>query len=261
MRKGFQIKKFIKRTIAGILIVLVFVCIIQYTKETVLGNPKRILDNISPRLKHLTNLSIAEKVYNADRPITYSLSYMNIFPIGKAYFSAQKRKNHILLKATAKVSNFINSIYPVEAGVWSRIDKEKFYPYQYVEVTKIPEKEKKKEIIFYPNKNMAERDGKKYKIPPMTFCPLSAFYYLQMQDFSLGKTYKIKLLSKEEIYVLEVKVVEEEGDIVALRGQVRREDLSSTHGASFEFFVSKEFRVPLLIKIKTHSGTIVARAI
>lgn len=261
MAKVTKIKKFTKRIIAGILIVLVFACGIQYIKETVLGNPKRILDNISPRFKHLTNLSIAEKVYNADRSITYSLSYMNIFPIGKAYFSAQDKKNHILLKATAKVSDFIRSMYEVEAGAESTIDKEKFYPLKYVEITKTPEKEKKKEIIFYPDKNMAEREGKKYKIPPMTFCPLSAFYYLQLQDFSLGKTHKIKLLSKEEIYVLEVKVIEEEGDIVVLSGQVRREDLSSTHGANFEFFVSKTLRFPLLIKIKTHSGTIIARAI
>ncbi|RLE47177.1 MAG: hypothetical protein DRJ31_09280, partial [Candidatus Methanomethylicota archaeon] len=122
-------------------------------------------------------------------------------------------------------------------------------------------KEKKKEIVFHPEKNIAERDGKKYKIPPMTFCPLSAFYYLQLQDLALYRAHKIKLLSKEEIYILEARVTEEKGDVVLLEGEVRREDLSSNHGVAFEIYMSKEFRAPLLLKIKTAAGVIIARAI
>ena len=255
------IKKLIKGIMFWSLVVVLFICIAQYVKEIVFSDPQRISDNLSPRLEHLSYLSIEKRVYDADRPITYSLSYMNLIPLGRVNISAKEIENYILLRADVSVADFINNLYTIKAGVQSLIDKQKFYPYKYVESTKFDVKEKKKEIIFYPNKNMAQREGKKYKIPPMTFCPLSAFYYLQLQDLALYRVHKIKLLSKEEIYVLEARVTQEDGDIVVIEGQVRREDLSSSHGAKFEFYVSKKFRIPLLIKIKTNSGTIIARAI
>ena len=261
MIKIFSLKKLIKRIFVSILIILIFVCIAQYIKEVVFSDPERILENISPSLKYLAYLPVKERVYDPDRTITYSLSYMNIIPIGRADFSAQEKGNYILLKAEAKVSDFINNLYEVDAKAFSLIDKNKFYPYKYIEKTTFDIKKKEKEIIFYPDKNIAERDGKKYKIPPMTFCPLSAFYYLQLQDLTLYRSYKIKLLSKEEIYVLEARVTEESDDIVLLEGEVRRQDLSSNHGASFEIYMSKKYRVPLLMKIKTAAGIIIARAI
>lgn len=260
MAKQF-VKQVAKKVIMWIFILFILVCVAQYVKESFFSDPERILENISPRLKYLTYLPIEERVYDPDRTITYSLTYMNVIPMGKADFFVQKKENYILLGAEARVSDFINNLYEIKAKVWSMINPEKFYPYKYIEFTKFDIKEKEKEIVFHPDKNIAEREGKKYKIPPMTFCPLSAFYYLQLQDLTLYRAHKIKLLSKEEIYVLEARVTEEKGDIVLIEGEVRREDLSSNHGAAFEIYMSKEYRIPLLMKIKTAAGIIFVRAI
>lgn len=257
---GKLFKVVMKRILKSLLVLFMFIGIAQYVKESYFNDPKRIFENTRSKYQDLSYLSLKNKIYGPDISITYQLTYMNFIPLGQVHMSVEDREDLIMLKAIAFPAGYLKNMYGVEAEIYSTIDKDRFFPLKYVESVKILERKREKEIIFYPEKNLAEREGKKYKIPPMTFCPLSAFYYLRLQDLGLGKAYKIKLLSKEEIYVLNAKVVEDKDGVVKLVGQARRKDLSSQHGASFELFVSKESRIPLLMKVRTSTGIIAARA-
>lgn len=250
-----------KKVMLSVLAVIIFVCLIQFVKETILNNPQKIYNNIFPKYKYLVNLSARDKVYNSQRDVTYALTYMNLIPLGKVEMFVEEMDGRILLKAVTKVAGYVKKIHKVEVQAQSLIDKNTLCPLKYTEIIKLPDKKKVKEMVYDQNRHIMERKGKKYKIPPLTFCPVSAFYYLQIQDFKLGKKYEMNIVSKEDIYLLKMEVVEKEGNIFKLKGSVRRRNLTSSHGTDFTLWISEDLRVPLLFKVTTEAGSLTARAV
>jgi hypothetical protein len=251
-----------KRIIIGILLVLVLACLVQFVKETVLSDPRRIYAKVMPKYKSLSGQEIKDIVFSPDRDVKMLMRYMNIVPLGKMQLKAEGVSgSRIKLSAEASPASWISVFYRASAKATSLIDNSRFYPEKYTEDLSYGDKRETKEIIYDQKKHLALRENNKYKIPPMTFCPLSAFYYLQLEDFEVQSIHQVKLITKEEVYLLEAKVLEIEDDIIRLEGQVKREDSSSTHGAEFELWISQELRVPLLFKVKTPAGLMIARTI
>ncbi|MFC1753117.1 DUF3108 domain-containing protein, partial [Thermoproteota archaeon] len=125
-----------------------------------------------------------------------------------------------------------------------------------------PDDKKVKEIKFYPERDIAEREGIFYKIPNKTYDPISVIFTLLDWEFVIGEEIILELLSKEEIYELRATPVEVKGEIYKLEGEVLRQDRSSLHGATFELWVrAGDIRVPLLIKVKTKAGLIHLRLV
>ena len=250
-----------KKVILVSFLVIVLICLVQFTKESILNNPQKIYDNIFPKYKYLTDLSSKDKVYASQRNLTYTLTYMNLIPLGKVGMFAEKEGKRILLKAAVELIDVAKKLYKVEVRVQSLIDKNTFYPLKYTEIINLPEKKKMKEIVYNQSTHIMEREGKKYKIPPLTLCPISAFYYLQTQDFKLGQKYEMNIVSKEDVYLLKMEAIEKKGNIFKLKGSVRRRNLSSTHGTDFTLWISEDLRVPLLFKVTTEAGSLTARAV
>ena len=240
-------------------IAVVFIIIICIVKESVLNNPTRIYNKTKSKYEDLVGLSAKEIVYSSKRNTTYALRYMTIIPMGKAKMFAEEKGRKILLNAIAEPTNFIKNIYAVKAKIESLIDGKEFYPLRYRETTITPEKEKNKEMVFYQSKNIMERDGNKYQIPSMTFCPVSAFYFLQVQELAVGKDYEIPLITKEDIYLFKMKVISKKDNIFKLKGSVRRRNLSSSHGADFTVWIAEDIRTPLLFKVWTQVGSLTGR--
>ena len=211
-----------KKVMLVILMLIVVVCLIQFAKESILNNPQKIYDRIFPNYKYLVDLSSRDKVYTPRRNLTYALTYMNLVPLGKAEMSIEEADSYILLKAVAKLTDVVKTIYEVEAQVQSLIDKDTFYPLKYTEIINLPDKKKVKEMVYDQSGHIMEREGKKYKIPPSTLCPISAFYYLQTQDFELGRKHELNIVSKEDIYLMKMEAVEKKGNIFKLKGSLRR---------------------------------------
>lgn len=250
-----------KKVILVTLLVLVFVCAIQFTRQSILNNPQKIYDSILPEYKYLADLSPKDKVYAPQRNLTYALTYMNLVPLGKVGMSAEKAGRRVSLKAAVETTEVVKKLYKVDLQVESLIDKDTFYPLKYTEIINLPDRKKIKEIVYDQDNNTMERKGKKYKIPPSTLCPISAFYYLQTEDFKLGRKHKLTIVSKEDVYFLKMETVEETGNILKLKGSVRRRNLSSTHGTDFTLWISEDLRIPLLFKVTTEAGSITARAL
>ena len=242
-------------------VVIAFIIIICIIKESVLNNPTRIYNKTKSKYESLTGLSVKKAVYSPKRTTTYALRYMTIIPMGKAKMFTQEQEGKILLSAVAQPPSFVKNIYDAKAEIESLIDGEEFYPLRYREVTITPEKERKKEMLFYQSKNIMERDGNKYQIPAMTFCPVSAFYFLQVQNLEVGQDYEIPLISKEDIYLFKMKVISKKDNIFKLKGSVRRRNLSSSHGADFTVWITDDMRIPLLFKVWTQAGSLTGRLI
>jgi len=251
----------VKKVILSVLVVIILICLIQFVKEVTLNNPQKIYDNIFPEYKYLVDLPVKGKVYNSQRDVVFALTYMNLIPLGKVEMSAEEIDDHILLKAVVKVAGYVKKFYKVEVQVQSLIDKNTLYPLKYTEIINLPEKKRRKEIIYNQDTHIMERKGKKYKIPPLTLGPISAFYYLQTQDFELGRDHEMIIVSKEDVYLLKMEAVEKTGNIFKMKGQVRRRNLSSSHGTSFTLWISEDLRIPLLFKVTTEAGSLTARAI
>ena len=250
-----------KKVMLIVLVLVVLVCLVQFTKESILNNPRKIYENIFPNYKYLADLSAKDKVYVSQRNLTYALTYMNLLPLGKVRMSAEEDGGRILLKAVADVAGYVKKFYKVEVQAQSLIDKNTFYPLKYTEIINLPDRKKVKEMVYDQNRHIMERKGKRYKIPPLTLCPVSAFYYLQTQDFKLGKKYEMNIVSKEDIYLLKMEAVEKEGNIFKLKGSVRRRNLSSSHGTDFALWISEDLRIPLLFKVTTEAGSLTGRAL
>jgi len=250
-----------KKVMLIVLTLIVVVCLVQFTKESILNNPQKIYNNIFPKYEYLVDISARDKVYTPQRNLTYALTYMNLVPLGKVEMSAEEMDGSILLKAVVKVAGYVKKIYKVEVQAQSLIDKNTLYPLKYTEIINLPDKKKVKEMVYDQNRHIMERKGKKYKIPPSTLCPISAFYYLQTQDFKLGRKYEMNIVSKEDVYLLKMEAIEKKDNIFKLKGQVRRRNLSSSHGTSFTLWVSEDLRIPLLFKVTTEAGSLTARAL
>jgi len=249
----------VKKVMLSVLAVVVLICLIQVVKETILNNPQKVYDSILPGYKYLVDLPIEEKVYNSQRDVVYDMTYMNLLPLGKVKMSAEEDGNRILLKAAVDIAGYVKRFYKVEIEIQSLIDKRKFYPLKYSEIINLPDRNKVKEMVYDQDEHIMVRKGKKYKIPPLTFCPISAFYHLQTQDFKLGEKHEINIISKEDVYLLKMEAVEKKGNIFKLKGSVRRRNLSSSHGTDFTLWISEDLRIPLLFKVSTEAGSLTGR--
>ena len=117
-----------------------------------------------------------------------------------------------------------------------------------------------KEILFYPEDNIVERENNKFKIPDKTYDPLSVFFKFLSKEFVIGEPIVLNLLSKEEIYEFNVTPKNLRNDVYKLEGEVFRKDRSSKHGAKFSMWVlGGDVRVPLLVKIVSAAGPIYLR--
>ncbi len=251
-----------KKMVLGIIILLVVVGLVRFVVGTVLSDPQKIYNKVMPGYKSLSGRQIKEIVYSKDREIRMLMSYANIIPLGQVKLSVREfSARELKLTAQASTPGWIDAFYDASAMASSLVDKVNFYPSQYFENISYGDKKETKEIVFDQKRHIASREGNKYKIPSMTFCPISALYYLQVQNLKPESIHQIRLITKEEIYLLEAKVIEINDDVVKLSGQVKREDLSSQHGAEFQLWISAELRIPLLFKVKTPFGQMIARTI
>jgi len=209
--------------------------------------------------------SYADWVWESDRTFVFDVCFLNLFVAGSAKLHIAgmtdfQNQDVVVLEATAEPEEVFKKIYNGKMVLNAGIGKDSKESLWYREVTITPEKEKTKEILFDPAKNLATREGKQYQIPSGTLDPLSVFFALLSKEFTVGKEVVLNLLSKEEIYVFKVTPKAKTDNIYILSGEVFRQDKSSSHGARFSMYIyNDKVRVPLLIKVSTGAGPIYLR--
>ncbi|MFC1646345.1 DUF3108 domain-containing protein [Candidatus Omnitrophota bacterium] len=232
------------------------------------NNPNLILKRIKSQIDDTINSQFSDNsnwLWSEGRAFVFDIIYMNIVSPGTVNFVLNdggifKGESTFKLKATVKQSELFKKIYKAGIVISSIVKKSNGAPLEYNELITTPEEEKTKKISFFPSKNVAEREGIKFKIPDNTYDPLSVFFNFLSSDFKIGEEIVLSLLSKEEIYDFKITPIEMENDIYKLVGEVYRQDRSSTHGAKFTIWVlGGEVRVPLLVKVVSAAGPVYLR--
>ena len=170
------------------LIVILGILIVAASFQMILNMFSNSLNIIQQKVTSQieTTLSSGQRDYtswlwDAGRGFSFDVVYMNIFSPGSADFSLKKEiilggQSGYVLQASLNESDLFKKIYPAQMQVSSQIAADTKVPLIYRETTVTMEKEKVKEIRFYPVEKIAEREGSKFKIPDKTHDPLSAFF-------------------------------------------------------------------------------------
>ncbi|MDP2943867.1 MAG: DUF3108 domain-containing protein [Candidatus Omnitrophota bacterium] len=248
----------IKKIFFFTLIVCVMLILILSIKEKILDNPKNILKRLPSK---------EWSVFTGSKELVFLVKYFGIIPIGKAKIRVDgstryEGRDVYKLVAEAETSNFASIFYQAKARIESYMDKNKFYSLRYKEELFLPDKEVETKEIIYDQENLIMTRGNfKRKILPNTQDPLSAIFYLRIQDFNICKSIVMNTITKKENYEFRASVIGKQDDIWLLKSKVQRQDRSSYyHGVEFYLFISDDSRrLPLLIKSFTKIGLVTAR--
>lgn len=249
----------IKKIVGFILLGCVFLVIILSVKESLIDNPEGILKRL-PKEEW--------SVFTEGKELVFLVKYMGIIPIGKARMKVDSstkynRRNVYKLFAEAETSGFVSIFYKAKAGIESYMDKNKLHSLRYTENIILPDKgAETKEIIYDQDNLIMTRKDFKRKILPNTQDPLSAIFYLRTQDFNVGQSFIINIISKEDIYDLKADILKKDGGIWMMKIAVGRQNKSSYHGGNFSVWISDDtMRLPLLVKGWTQVGLVTMRLI
>ncbi|MDD5005776.1 MAG: DUF3108 domain-containing protein [Candidatus Omnitrophica bacterium] len=258
----------IKRLFLGLAGVVVIVVLADVVSNTYKSNPELIAKNLKKEIE-ATQINqfktYQDWLWQLDRTFVFDVIYMNIFSPGtaKMHVAGETNLNNTpvyIMEATVELSTFLKKMYDAKMVISDAVAKDTKIPLWYREESYTPENNKSKEIVFDPQAHIAAREGIKFKIPPYTHDPLSAFFNLLDKNYVLGETITLNLLTKEEVYAFNVTPVELKNNIYKLNGEVHRSDKSSAHGAKFTLWVRNgKVRVPLMIKVVSAGGPIYLR--
>lgn len=219
----------------------------------------------------LKNIVIGD---NSDN-FLFELSYAGFIPLGEGMFENKglerlKGKSVYHLKAIAKPTNFLNSLYKtIEAESQSFVDKNRLCTLKYIEKIYIAgEPKEEKTILYNQEKNIMEKDGEKRVILPNTHDPLSLLFYLIHQDLKVGEAIDLNINTNQKNYrffgeITEkniVKIKDKTFDVYAFKGKVQRRSETLRNSSEFSiWFIDSPCKAPFLIKVFTNTGPIVIR--
>lgn len=232
------------------------------------NKPVSIFKKLESKINQTKNIkftSYSNWLWHPGRVFIFDIIYMNIFSPGTAKMQIMEETDirtipAYMLETSLELSALFKKIYDVKMILTSAVKRDTKLSLWYRELSITPEKIRTKEIIFEPEKLIATREKIKFKIPDNTYDPLSVFFNLLDNEFVIGKSIILNLLSKEEIYEFKATPTEVKNNIYKLEGEVFRKDRSSTHGAKFILWMlDGNIRVPLLVKVITAAGSVYLR--
>jgi hypothetical protein len=225
-------------------VVLVFFTATAFLKDVLYDTPQRVV-RLASAVKGMESYSLSYKIY-----------YMSLIPVGTLKMSRRISSIGPIYAAEASTEASPADIFVrAKASLESVFDAQTNLPLRYTEMTTVNGSVKKKEIEFDRENGIAISFDQKVRINENTYDPLGAFAaaidfpYADENDHLLG------LLSKESLYFLKAKKVGFSKDFIEVAIYVAREDLTSSHGATLQAWLTNDSpRFPLVIKSWTPIG-------
>lgn len=231
----------------SLLIVFLILLCAGILKDKILDTPQRSKQKISSFLAKTGKNDIEANIFKTDKTYVYKIYYLALIPMGELKFISRVDDlgNTFGFQASTEKS-FVEKFITAKAGVKSYYSKNIRLPYKYTEITDVKGKVKTKEIIFDQANLITTRGDRKFKIPLNTYDPVSAFVHMLSLPL---KAQNIKFVSGEEVYCLKSSSLNEMAGIADVLVDMRREDLTSSHGATFHVWITNDnARVPLVFK-------------
>lgn len=232
--------------------------------------------NINKPIHILRRLNLQNKLLLEPRIMILRVNYLGFLPVGEA--KLENKGEQILegrkiyhLSAQASVLEFFSKFFNAKAQVNSYIDKEKMHTLKFTQTLIIPDKPKEeKEILYNQNDNVMELEGVRRQILPDTQDPLSAIFYIQHQNFELGKAFDVNINTNQKNYQFYIKITGKEEytlgtdkvGVWVLEGIIRRRDKNPYHKTTMKLWIlDSPAKIPILIKAMSNIGVVTARLI
>jgi hypothetical protein len=148
--------------------------------------------------------------------LTYRL-YWGIIRVGTAYLSSEwveeNGKRYIFLRATAKTSSIVATVYPVEDCIESLVDPETFLPIKYTQKLKEGRHIRDDRIAFDHKAGKAfwtsglTNAASVVNIGPDTRDVLTLMYYMRPVSAKAGDRSEFRVLVDDKLYNLELTIL------------------------------------------------------
>ncbi len=239
--------RIIKYCVLAFFLILVCFAII---KDKVFDTPEKSKQKVASFLSKSAQNSLETNIFGTNKTYVYKMYYWSIVPMGELRFRTQVDDlgNVFSFEARTKGS-FAERFIKASAAVNSYFSKNIRLPYKYTEITDVDGKVKTKEFIFDQANLITTVGERKIKIPLDTYDPVSAFVRMLSLPLKGGAEQKIRFLSGRNVYVLKSTVLNESSGIVEVLVDMKREDLTSSHGAKLHVWITQDnVRIPLAFK-------------
>lgn len=237
-------------------VVFMMALVLGIAKSQWLDTPARSVKKISTFHAGLKKNDINTNLFARNKALTYKMYFFALIPLGKLEFQTKVQDSQSIFSFEANTEGtYLQRFIKARARIESFFDYQKHLTDKYVEETEVRGKVKTKEIVYDHENLVAIRKDQKVKIPPDIHDPIGAFLDLLSLPQKKGDTQRIRFMTGDEVYVLKATCLDIKNEIAEILIDMRREDLTSSHGATFRVWVTADnARIPLLFKSWTPVG-------
>ncbi len=242
--------KYIKITL---LTAVLSLAVLGLVKDRFFDTPQRCLTKTQ---SSAANGSVEANIFNGNRTLVYRMYFWSVVPVGELRFSTKTQDSDAIFSFEALTKgSFIEGFITANARVESYFSKKDLLPYKYIERTDVKGKIKKKTVLYDRVNLISIQGNKKIKITPDAYDPVGAFVHMLALPLEKGKEYVIPFLSGHDMYTFKAKVLNEEKGTKEVGIDMRRQNLTSSHGGQLHVWLTSDNnRIPLVFKSWTPVG-------
>ncbi len=224
----------------------------------------------------------AAPLKNNEREVfIYKLKWLGI-TAGRARMEFIDRGEEIKITTRAESADWVSIFYKVDDRAKSLLTKRrnrdggyKFIAKRYRLKIREGRHRRDKEVIFYPDKGMAEyinhlEDEKKsFEIPGGTYDPLSAFLMLRLKSIKIGEPVFLRIFDSKKVWDVKVDVLKKETveteagkfSTIVVKPELKSEGIFLKKGDIYIYLTDDERHIPVLIETKVLIGHIEAELV
>jgi hypothetical protein len=203
-----------------------------------------------------TSLEREVHIFETPRTLVYRIYFWSLVPMGELRITTKPQQESVVFSAEADSAKSLAERFVVaKAGVESHFSKKDHLPFKYVEKTEVNGKIKEKEILFDRENLLALQGSKKIMIAKDTVDPLGAFVQMLMLSLEKDRVVTIPFMSGGDLYSFKVTSLSVEGGIEEVLVDMKRWNLTSSHGGYLHLWLTHDNRrIPLVFKSWTPVG-------
>ncbi len=223
-------------------------------KDFIFDSPQSCLETVSRSLGR--DPDRAAELLNGNVTLVYRINYLSLIPMGTLKLSRAARENGPVFTLEASSEKSIAEPFVhADARIETTYDGRSNMPSRYSEITQVNGKLKTKDIEFDRENQIATYGDMKVKITEDTYDPVGAFLAASGQEYPDDKEHTIRLLSKKDLYLMKSRKIRQAVRLMQLSIDVKRENLTSSHGAAFTvWMMTGKSPIPLIFKSWTPGG-------
>lgn len=214
--------------------------------------------------------------FNIPEKLEYDLTWTGI-KAGTSTLEIAESGDNIKIISTAKSAKWVSVFYTVDDRIESILKKTTSgqfvgQPYNYRIKLREGKHRRDKEVSFNHDaakiayRNHLTNEEKEFDLPSDIMDPLSSFYFIRMQDLTVGKPVYVTIFDSKKIYKVEVQVLRKEKielstgtvDTILIKPILKSEGVFHRKGDIYIWLTDDKKRIPVKMKSKVPVGSVTA---